>query len=334
MDTSLAHENARLRALLQTQQDTIRQMAEYNRLLSQRVAAYASEINRLKALVAKLQRMQFGKSSEKLRAKTERQIQEAQERISALQEEMAETLGEQYDPVLPSALRQSSARKPLPASLPRETRVIRPEEECCPACGGELSSLGCDVSEQLELISSAFKVIETQRPKQACCRCDHIVQAPVPSKPIARSYAGAGFWPMLSPEICRPSAVIPPVRNIPSSGVELSRATLGRWTGAVAELLEPLYDVLRQYVLMPGKVHADDIPSRSRSRAAVKPGQPGCGSTSVMTVTPVHRCPRRSGSRTVRTGKVSIHKITWPVTAVCFRPMLTVVTGRYTNPAE
>ncbi|EFK2327592.1 IS66 family transposase, partial [Escherichia coli] len=78
-----------------------------------------SEINRLKALVAKLQRMQFGKSSEKLRAKTERRIQEAQERISALQEEMAATLGEQYDPVLPSSLRQSSARKPLPASLPR-----------------------------------------------------------------------------------------------------------------------------------------------------------------------------------------------------------------------
>lgn len=126
MDTSLAHENPRLRALLQTQQDTIRQMAEYNRLLSQRVAAYASEINRLKALVAKLQRMHFGKSSEKLRAKTERQIQEAQERISTLQEEMAETLGEQYDPVLPSAtLRQSSACKQLPASLPRETRVTR-----------------------------------------------------------------------------------------------------------------------------------------------------------------------------------------------------------------
>ncbi len=43
-----------------------------------------------------------GKRSEKLRAKTERQIQEAQERIIALHEEMAETLGEQYDPVLPS----------------------------------------------------------------------------------------------------------------------------------------------------------------------------------------------------------------------------------------
>ena len=43
-------------------------MAEYNHLLSQRVSAYASEINQLEALVAKLQRIQFGKSSEKLRA--------------------------------------------------------------------------------------------------------------------------------------------------------------------------------------------------------------------------------------------------------------------------
>lgn len=58
-------------ALLQTQQNTIYQIAEYNRQ---------------KDLLAKLQRMQFGKSSEKLRAKTERQIQEVQERISTLRE--------------------------------------------------------------------------------------------------------------------------------------------------------------------------------------------------------------------------------------------------------
>ena len=299
MDTSLAHENARLRALLQTQQDTIRQMAEYNRLLSQRVAAYASEINRLKALVAKLQRMQFGKSSEKLRSKTERQILEAQERISALQEEMAETLGEQYDPALPSSLRQSSARKPLPAALPRESRVIRPEEECCPACGGELSSLGCDVSEQLELISSAFKVIETQRPKLACCRCDHIVQAPVPSKPIARSYAGAG---LLAHVVTGKYADHLPLYRQSEiyrrQGVELSRATLGRWTGAVAELLEPLYDVLRQYVLIPGKVHADDIP--------VPVQEPGSGKTRTARLWVYVRDDRNAGSQMPPGGLVRV----------------------------
>lgn len=84
-------------------------MAGYNRLLSKRVAAYASEINRLKALVAKLQHMQFGKSSEKLREKTQRQVREAEERINAQQEELAETLGEQHDPALPL---------PLPLPLP------------------------------------------------------------------------------------------------------------------------------------------------------------------------------------------------------------------------
>src|SRR5699024_8753071 len=43
-------------------------------------------------------------------------------------------------------------------------------------------------------------------------------------------------------------------------------------------------------------------PFWSGIRAVVNPGVPGCGSMSVMTVTPVHRCPRRSGSHTARTG--------------------------------
>lgn len=139
MDTSYPDENARLRAQLQEQQTTIRKMAEYNRLLSQRVTAYASEINRLKALVAKLQRMQFGKSSEKLREKTQRQVREAEERISALQEEMAEVLGEQHDPALPQPLRQSSARKPLPASLPVKPARCRRQKP--PARNAAASSL-------------------------------------------------------------------------------------------------------------------------------------------------------------------------------------------------
>ncbi len=80
------------------------------------MAAYASEINRLKALVAKLQRMQFGKSAEKLREKTQRQVREAEERINALLEELAETLGEQHDPLLPhSPLLASPCRLPYRA---------------------------------------------------------------------------------------------------------------------------------------------------------------------------------------------------------------------------
>ncbi|MBN6388697.1 IS66 family transposase, partial [Escherichia coli] len=72
-------------------------------------------------------------------------------------------------------------------------------------------------------------------------------------------------------------------------GVELSRATLGRWTGAVAELLEPLYDVLRQYVLMPGKVHADDIP--------VPVQEPGSGKTRTARLWVYVRDDRNAGSQ-------------------------------------
>lgn len=290
MERSLSDENTRLRVLLQEQQHTIRQMAEYNRLLSQRVTAYASEINRLKALVAKLQRMQFGKSSEKLRGKMQCQVLATEERISALQEKMAEVLGEQHDPELPQPLRQSSSRKPLPASLPRETRILPPPETACPACGGNLSALGCDVSEQLELISSAFKVIETQRPKLACCQCDHIVQAPMPSKAIERSYAGPGLLArIVTAKFAEHTPHYRQSEIYRRQGVELSRATLSRWSGAVSELLEPVYDLLRQYVLMPGKVHTDDIP--------VPVQEPGSGKTRTARLWVYVRDDRNAGSQ-------------------------------------
>lgn len=47
------------------------------------------------------------------------------------------------------------------------------------------------MSVQLELISSVFLVIETQRPKLVCFWCDHIVQMQVPSKPLERNYEEA-----------------------------------------------------------------------------------------------------------------------------------------------
>ena len=49
----------------------------------------------------------------------------------------------------------------------------------------------------------------------------------------------------------------------------------------MSELLEPLYDLLRQYVLMPGKVHTDDIP--------VPVQEPGSGKTRTARLTNVWR---------------------------------------------
>ncbi|STJ92376.1 transposase [Escherichia coli] len=103
------------------------------------------------------------------------------------------TSGREDDPQVPRQLRQSRHRRPLPAHLPREIHRLEPEESCCPECGGELDYLGEVSAEQLELVSSALKVIRTERVKKACTKCDCIVEAPAPSRPIERGIAGPGL---------------------------------------------------------------------------------------------------------------------------------------------
>lgn len=46
-------------------------------------------------------------------------------------------------------------------------------------------------------------------------------------------------------------------RIVHRQGVDLSLAAQVRWSGAVSEVLESLYDLLRHYVLMPDKVRTD-----------------------------------------------------------------------------
>lgn len=74
--------------------------------------------------------------------------------------------------------------------------------QCSPATGrlsphqeqiARPAALVESISEQLDIINIAFRVIEMVRPKLACNRCDCIVQAPLPPKPFERSYASPGL---------------------------------------------------------------------------------------------------------------------------------------------
>src|ERR1700683_2669316 len=107
-----------------------------------------SEIEQLKLLIAKLRRMQFGRSSEKL----DRQIEQLELRLEALQQKDAERVGAMPEKIPTVELAARSVRRPLPAHLPREVRTHLPKQKTCPDCGGELRKLGEDVSELLERI--------------------------------------------------------------------------------------------------------------------------------------------------------------------------------------
>jgi transposase len=215
-----------------------------------------TEIENLKLLILKLQRMQFGPSSEKLKG----HIDQLELRLEELETNRASK------PTSPSIVQsvgasQKPARGPLPAHLPRETETLDPKEKACPDCGGALGLLGEDVSEMLEYVPARFKVIRIARPKLACKRCDRIVQEPAPHRPIDRGLAGPGLLAHVL--VAKYSDHLPLYRQseiYDREGVDLDRSTLAGWVGGASRTLQPLVDVLRRYVLDAYKLHGDDVP--------------------------------------------------------------------------
>ncbi|MBV9307838.1 MAG: IS66 family transposase [Acidobacteriaceae bacterium] len=226
---------------------------QHTQLLSQE-----AEIEHLKLLIAKLQRQQFGRKSERV----ERQIEQLEQRLEDLETSRAERRSaETPETVAGVTAPRRPVRKPLPAHLPRETNTYAPPHQACPSCGGALRPLGEDVSEVLEYRPARFYVIRHVRPKLSCGGCAHIVQAPAPSRPIERGLAGAGLLAHVL--VSKYADHLPLYRQseiYARSGVELERSTLADWVGGASRLLAPLVEALRRYVLSTGKVHADDTP--------------------------------------------------------------------------
>jgi transposase len=241
---------AALKALIRSQQELLR--------------SSRTEIENLKLLIAKLRRMQYGTKSEKLN----RHIEQLELRLEDLESSEAERNDPEPNVALPPAIveaflpaRKQPVRKPLPESLPRETKVHMPEEKACPDCGGSLRPLGEDVSETLEYVPASFKVIRHVRPKLSCGGCDRIMQQAAPSRPIDRGLPGPGLLAHVL--VAKYADHLPLYRQADiyeRSGVELQRSTLAGWVGASCRTMAPLIEALRRYVLDTGKLHGDDTP--------------------------------------------------------------------------
>ncbi len=222
----------------------------------EQLASRDEEIERLKLLIAKLRRMQFGRKSEKL----DWQIEQLELKLDELEANRAQhTVG----PLAASTVNRMAkrARQPLPAHLPRETHKILPKQKACPDCGGALKPLGEDVSEILEWVPEHFKVIRQVRPKLACGCCDKIVQAEAASRPIERGMAGPGLLAhVLVSKYCDHLPLYRQAEIYARDGVELDRSTMAEWVGGCSRLLEPLVEALRRQVMSAAKLHADDTP--------------------------------------------------------------------------
>lgn len=241
-------------------------------LLLDREAAHAAELSaaraglqeqvlrneQLKQRLACLLRERFGASSEKLRGR----IEQLELLLGDLEEDLAETTPKDPEPPKPEAVqpRRKPARRPLPAALPRDV-VEHPAPCACPNCGGALRPLGEDVTEILEYVPAAFRVIRHVRPKLSCRGCESIAQAPAPNLPIPRGLAGPGLLAhVLVAKYCDHLPLYRQAEIYARDGIDLDRSTLADWVGRSASLLRPLVDAIAAHVMAAGRLHADDTP--------------------------------------------------------------------------
>jgi hypothetical protein len=203
---------------LASQQDQLRslqaELDSHRQTVFQQAEELRSRIEHMKLMIEKLRRMMFGAKSEKIVIQLE-QLEFELEDMETTQAQMEAVV----DRVSPVQEKARPERKPLPEHLTRDVVTHVPERDCCPDCGGQLRQFGEDVSEQLEYLPHSFKVIRHVRPKFSCNRCDRVVEAPAPSRPIERGLAGPSLLAhVIVFEVQRSSASVQVVGDLCTSG--------------------------------------------------------------------------------------------------------------------
>ncbi len=272
---NLPNDPAELRAIIAALQSENAKMSATLRVHDQLVMA-------LRLRIAKLQKLAFGKSSEKV----EREIEQLELALEDLPVAVAEgddaPIDEgQNEPAPKAADAPSSRRRPrVSEAPPRERRELDPGT-CCPDCGGDLRVVGEDVSELLDMIAAQMKVIcypavdclqsmrgQIARIKKSCRRCERMVQEPAPSRPIPGSMAGPNLLAHIL--VSKFDDHLPLYRQheiFARMGANIPESTLVGWYGRAMKTLAPLVERIEADIMTSDLLHADDTPIRVLDRS-------------------------------------------------------------------
>ena len=158
-------------------------------------------------------------------------------------------------------------RKPLAPHLKRERieHDLAESEKHCSVCDEDLRAIGEESSERYEYVPAHMLVIEDVCRKYACS-CT-VRTASKPPLPIAKSTAGAS---LLAQVIVGKMADHLPLHRQAKiflrHGVEIADQTMCGWMAQSAELIEPLYERLKKFVLASKVVGTDDTPVKVLDR--------------------------------------------------------------------
>ena len=164
-------------------------------------------------------------------------------------------------------------------NLPVSTHVyeLSGEQRACPCCGEQRQEIGSDESWQVEYLPGHFERIHHVRKKYACADCEHKGDSPqmeVAAKAeavIDKGMAGPGLLAFIVTSKFSDYLPLYRLEDIfERQGFEISRATQSVWCGDVADLVEPLYELMAKQVRASHVVATDDtiMPMLSRGKTA------------------------------------------------------------------
>src|ERR1044071_2299373 len=159
----------------------------------------------------------------------------------------------------PTQGKKRGGRQSLARHLSRERIVhdLAESEKHCTGCGKDLRLITEETSERYEYIPASMKVIQDVCLKYAC-DCT-VKTATKPPQPIEKSTAGAS---LLAQVIVAKWADHQPLHRqekmFERHGIDISRKTMGGWMAQCAELLDPLYQLMKKELLACKVIGTDD----------------------------------------------------------------------------
>lgn len=169
--------------------------------------------------------------------------------------------------VIESHSRKKPGRRPLPAELPRVEILhdLADEEKIC-ACGCELSRIGEEATEQLDIVPARIQVLRHVRPKYACRQCEGVEDdgpsvriAPAPPQIIPRSIASPGLLAhVLTAKFVDHLPFYRQEKFFARLGVELGRATMCNWAMRAADACMPLLNLIKDEILEGRLINIDE----------------------------------------------------------------------------
>lgn len=195
----------------------------------------------------------------------------------------AEAAGEPAPAEAPRRVRRRGGRRNLAnfdrLPLRRVVHELTGAQRACGGCGAERQAMGQEVSWQIEHVPAHFERIEHVRLKYACAACERAAAAPQleragkPAGAIDKGMAGPG---LLAYIVTSKFADYLPLYRLEDifrrHGFEIARATQSIWCGDVADLVEPLYQLMAARVRQSHVIGTDDtvMPMLAPGRGATR----------------------------------------------------------------